>query len=249
MRIPLKIFEEIGQYTILMSRCFRKPDNPRMFLKELMRQMYDVGIGSLGIVVMISIFIGAVTAVQTAFQLLDSFIPETYVGFIVRDTTLLELAPTFTCLVLAGKLGSNMASELGSMRISEQIDALEMMGVNSANYLVTPKILAGFLMIPILVILSAACGMYGGYLAVKLSLVIQPNNYLEGLQAFFEASYVRITVIKAFVFSFLLTSVSCFKGYYVKGGALEIGENSTKAVVYASVLILLGDYALAVLLT
>jgi phospholipid/cholesterol/gamma-HCH transport system permease protein len=220
-----------------------------MYWKELTRQMNDVGVGSLPIIVMISFFIGAVTAVQTAFQIVGSWIPENYVGYIVRDSMLLELAPTISCLVLAGKVGSNVASELGTMRISEQIDALEIMGVNTPSYLVGPKVIAAMLTVPLLVVFAAFLGCFGGYAAVMASAELGNAEYRDGLRIFFDEFYVTIMLVKSVVFAFLLTSISCYQGYYVSGGALEIGRASTRAVVFSSVMILLADYVLALLLT
>lgn len=228
---------------------FSRPERLSMYWKETMRQMNDIGVGSLSIVAMISFFIGAVTAVQTAFQLLGSFIPQYYVGYIVRDTMLLELAPTISCLVLAGKVGSNLASELGTMRISEQIDALEIMGVNTSAYLVMPKVVAALITIPMLVIFSAGLGMAGGYAAVASAPQLELSAYIKGLKVWFDPFYVTIMLSKSVVFAFLLTTISCYMGYFVKGGALDIGKASTRAVVASSVMILIADYILALLLT
>ena len=220
-----------------------------MYWKETMRQMVDIGVGSLSIVALIAFFIGAVTAIQTAFQLLGSFIPQYYVGFIVRDSMLLELAPTISALVLAGKVGSNIASELGTMRISEQIDALEIMGVNAAGYLIGPRIIAAIIMIPLLVVIAACLGMLGGYVAVVASPSLENELYIKGLRVWYNPFYINILLIKSFVFAFILTSIACYQGYYVSGGALEIGQASTRAVVYGSTMILVADYFLALILT
>jgi len=220
-----------------------------MYWREMMRQMNDLGVGSLPIVAMVSFFFGAVTAVQTAFQLLNSFIPDYYVGFIVRDSMLLELAPTISCLVLAGKIVSNVASELGSMRITEQIDALEIMGVNTVGYLIGPKIIGAVIMSPFLVILAAFLGMLGGYIAVAASSAVENPLYIKGLLVWFKPYYINFMIIKSVVFAFLITSISSYHGYYVQGGALEIGRASTRAVVYSSMAILVADYILATLLT
>jgi phospholipid/cholesterol/gamma-HCH transport system permease protein len=245
----MKIFNHLGKYIKLLALMFSRPEKPGMYWKETMRQMNDIGVGSLPIVAMISFFIGAVTVIQTAYQIIGSFIPEYYVGYIVRDSLLLELAPTITCLVLAGKVGSNMASELGTMRISEQIDALEIMGINTPGYLIAPKILAAMVMIPLLVICAAALGMVGGYVATVSSSGLDNASYLRGLMAFFNPFYINIMLWKSIVFAFLLTSISSYQGYNVSGGALEIGKASTRAVVFSSVMILVADYILAILLT
>lgn len=245
----MHLFSHVGRYFILLGQMFSRPERMAMYWKETMRQMNDIGVGSLAIVAMISFFIGAVTAVQTAFQLLGSFIPQYYVGYIVRDTMLLELAPTISCLVLAGKVGSNLASELGTMRISEQIDALEIMGVNTSAYLVMPKVIAALITIPMLVIFSAGLGMAGGYAAVASAPQLELAAYIKGLKVWFDPFYVTIMLSKSVVFAFLLTTISCYMGYYVKGGALDIGKASTRAVVASSVMILIADYILALLLT
>ena len=245
----MNFFTHFGKYLILIGHCFTRPEKLSMYWKEMMRQMNDIGVGSLSIIVMISFFIGAVTAVQTAFQLLTSIIPQYYVGYIVRDSMFLELAPTISCLVLAGKVGSNLASELGTMRISEQIDALEIMGVNSASYLIGPKLIAAVTMIPLLVIISSVLGMAGGYGAVAASAALDNTMYIKGLNYLFRPFYITIMFSKSVVFAFILTSISCYQGYYVRGGALEIGKASTRAVVYSSVMILVADYLLALILT
>lgn len=221
-----------------------RPEKFSMYWKELMRQMNQIGVGSLIIVSIISLFIGAVTAVQFAYQLGDSFIPQYYVGFIVRDSILIEFAPTITCLVLAGKVGSNIASELGSMRNKEQIDALEIMGVNTKAFLIGPKILAAVLIIPPLVVIAAALGMFGGLFAAK-SQGVATEIYVRGLHSWFDAFNVQLMLIKAVAFAFILTSVACYQGYYVKGGSIEMGKASTRAVVYGSILILAFDYLIA----
>jgi len=220
-----------------------------MYYKETIRQLYDIGVGSLSIVLIISIFIGAVTAVQFFYQMDGTMIPPYYIGYIVRDMTVIELAPTFTCLVLAGKVGSNMASEIGGMRQKEHIDAMEIMGVNTAAYLVLPKIIAGVLIIPILVSISALVSNAGGYLASVPAGLFTSAEYIRGLRSFFELSHVNMMYIKAFVFAYLLTTISCYQGYHVRGGSIELGKASTQAVVYSSIMILIADYLIAVVLT
>jgi len=211
--------------------------------------MYDIGIGSLLIVMVISVFIGAVTAVQFSYQLSGTLIPDYYIGYIVRDMAIIEFAATFTCLVLAGKVGSNMAAEIGGMRQKEHIDAMEIMGVNTAAYLVMPKIIAGLLVIPILVSVSATVSILGGYLASVPTGMIAEAEYVQGLRSFFNPNNVKIMYIKALVFAYIITSVSCYQGYFVKGGSIELGQASTRAVVYGDILILIADYIIALLLT
>jgi len=220
-----------------------------MYWKETARQMNDIGIGSLVIVGLVSVFIGAVTAVQFAYQLQGSSIPPYYIGYIVRDIMIIELAPTFTCLALAGKVGSNMAAELGGMRQKEQIDALEVMGIDTPAYLILPKIVAAVCVIPMLVSLSAFMGMAGGYTACVLGKLVTVSEFMQGLRTFFLPYNVFMMLVKAVVFSFLLTSISCYQGFYVKGGSIELGQASTNAVVMSNIVILLADYVIALLLT
>lgn len=218
-----------------------------MYWKETFRQMYQIGVGSLVIVSVISLFIGAVTSVQFAYQLEDSFIPLYYVGYIVRDTVIIEMAPTLSGLILCGKVGSNIATELGTMRISEQIDALEIMGVNTASYLVLPKILGAMFIIPFLIIIAAFVGIGGGMLA-SLASGIPTQTFVQGLNSWFDPFNVQLMLIKSIVFAFVLTSVACYHGYYASGGALEIGKASTKAVVYGSIFVIAFDYIIAAIL-
>ena len=233
----------------MIRTAFSRPERFSMYWKETMRQMNDIGVGSVMIVVLISIFIGMVTAVQFAYQLQDSFVPKYYIGYIVRDSAIIELAPTITCLVLAGKVGSNMAAEIGGMRQKEHIDAMEIMGVNTAAYLVLPKILASFLIVPLLVGVAAAVSMLGAYVASVPTGIYTVSEYVQGIRAFFEPYNVFMMFVKAFVFGYILASVSCYQGYFVKGGSIELGKASTAAVVYSNILILLADYVIAVVLT
>lgn len=225
-----------------------RPEKLSMYWKETTRQMHDIGVGSLTIVAIISVFIGAVTAVQFAYQLSESFIPSYYVGYIARDSMIIELASTITCLVLAGKVGSNMAAEIGGMRQKEQIDALEIMGVNTAAYLVMPKIVAALIVIPLLVIIAAFLGIIGGYVAAIASGYVTGAEFVEGLYTNYVPYYVLMMIVKALVFAFILTSVSCYQGYYVTGGSIELGRASTNAVVFSDILILLADYVVALLM-
>jgi len=234
---------------LLKEAIFNKPERFSMYYKETMRQMDAIGVGSVFIVLLISVFIGMVTAVQFADQLSGSFIPAYYIGYIVRDITIIEMAPTITCLVLAGKVGSNLAAEIGGMRQKEHIDAMEIMGVNTAGYLIAPKLLAAVVVIPMLVAISAFVSIIGGYLATVLPGIISHTEYVLGLRSFFVPRYVFMMFVKAGVFAFILTSVSCYLGYYVRGGSIELGEASTNAVVISNVLILLFDFIIALLLT
>jgi len=247
--VNLNLFYHFGNFILWHGQIIRRPENWRMYYKETIRQMYDIGIGSLPIVFLISIFIGAVTAVQFYYQMAGSLIPAYYIGYIVRDMTIIELAPTITCLVLAGKVGSNMAAELGGMRQKEHIDAMEIMGVNTSAYLVLPKLVAALLMIPVLVTAAAIIGILGAYLASVPSGLFSGADFIKGIRSFFEPYNVFMMFVKAFVFGYILTAVSCYQGYFVKGGSIELGEASTRAVVYSNILILLSDYIIALVLT
>jgi phospholipid/cholesterol/gamma-HCH transport system permease protein len=199
-------------------------------------------------VAIIAFFVGAVTTVQTAYQLVSPFIPKSTIGAIVSTSSILELAPTITSLVLAGRVGSNIASQIGSMRVSEQIDALEVMGINSATYLILPKLLAGLLAFPVLVIYSCAVSHVGGIVAGAFTGAVNPTQFGIGARSFFEDFQVVFMLIKAVTFGFIIITVSSYHGYYVRGGALEVGAASTKAVVVSSLMILIADYVLAQLL-
>jgi phospholipid/cholesterol/gamma-HCH transport system permease protein len=190
-----------------------------------------------------------VTAVQFAYQLDGTLVPVYYIGYIVRDSTIIELAPTITCLVLAGKVGSNMAAEIGGMRQKEHIDAMEIMGVNTTAFLILPKIVAAMMVIPLLVAIAAFISVIGGYLAAVPTSLMSEEEYVQGVRSFFDPYNVFLMFVKAIVFSFLLTSISCYQGYHVKGGSIELGRASTNAVVISDIMILLADYTIAVLLT
>ncbi len=244
----MKILKEFGQYIQMFKGMFRVPESRSMYWKQFMLQCNDIGIGSLGIICTISIFIGAVSTVQTAYQLVSPVIPKTTIAQIVRDTVILEFAPTLSCIVLAGVVGSKIASELGNMRVSEQIDALEIMGINTKAYLILPKILAGMVTIPLLIIVSMVLGIWGGRLAGSASGIIDPTIYDNGLLMRFKGYNVFFAITKSFVFAFLITSIPSFYGYNVRGGALEIGHSSTRAVVVSCVMLLLSDYILSALM-
>ena len=241
----MSIFFYFGRYLLFLRSMFTKPEKMNVYVARLFSEMVAIGIGSLPIVILISIFQGAVTTVQTAYQLITPMIPKTTIGIIVSDSTILELAPTITSLVLAGKVGSHIASEIGTMRINEEIDALEVMGINSAAFLGLPKILAGIVMIPILVIISIFLSEVGGILAGHLSGALTADEYIQGARSSFQLFNLQFSLIKAFTFGFIITSISCFHGYFTQGGALEVGESSTKSVVYSSIMILVSDYLLA----
>lgn len=244
----MTLLSDIGRFLLMLKGMFKKPENAKMYWKELIHQCTEIGFGSLGIVAIISVFIGAVSTIQTAYQLISPLIPISTIAQIVRDTVILEFAPTLVCIVLAGVAGSRIASELGNMRVSEQIDALEIMGINTKTYLILPKIIAALLMIPLLVIIAMTLGIWGGRLAGTATGIIPANMYDKGLTEEFLPYNVFFALTKAYVFSFIISSVPAFYGYYVRGGALEIGRASTKAVVVSCVMILFADYLLSALL-
>ncbi len=244
----MTIFTDLGRYLLMLKGMFSKPENMRVYWKEFMHQCSEIGIGSLGIVVIISFFMGAVSAVQTAYQLVSPIIPKASIAQIVRDTVILEFAPTLVCIVLAGVVGSKIASELGNMRVSEQIDALEIMGINTKAYLIMPRIVAALLVIPMLVVLSAALGIWGGRITGLGSGILSPFDFDKGLKQNFVPFNLWFALIKAYTFAFIISSIPAYFGYNVKGGALEIGRSSTRAVVVSCIMILFADYILAQLL-
>ena len=244
----MNFITHLGRYSLMLKGMIAKPENAKVYWREFMQQCNDIGIGSIGIVSIVSIFMGAVSAVQTAYQLTSPLIPASTIAQIVRDTVILEFSPTLVCIVLAGVVGSKIASELGNMRVSEQIDALEIMGINTKTYLVMPKIAAALIMIPLLVIISMLLGILGGRLAGNASGILSNDTFDRGLMENFNTFNVWFALIKAYTFAFIISSIPAYYGYYVTGGALEIGRSSTKAVVISCIMILLADYALAALL-
>jgi phospholipid/cholesterol/gamma-HCH transport system permease protein len=244
----MRFFYYFGQYLMLLRNTFSKPEQRRIYIRRIFEEADSLGVQSLGIVTIVSLFVGAVTTVNTAYQLVSGLIKDTVIGSVVSDSTILELAPTITSLVLAGKIGSNIATELGSMRVSEQIDAMEVMGVNSAGYLVFPKIIAMLVMLPILIIIAMFLSILGGYLVGMATGILSGEDFIEGARASFRLYTFIFAMIKTFTFAFLISSVSAYQGYYAAGGSIDVGRASTRAVVYSSVLILLSDYVLAQLL-
>ncbi len=237
-----------GRYLLTLKAMFHRPENPKMYWREFMHQCAEIGIGSLPIVVIISVFLGAVTTVQTAYQLVSPLIPKSTIGVIARDTIMLELSPTVVCIVLAGVVGSKIASELGNMRVSEQIDALKIMGISTESYLILPKILASLLVIPMLVAISLFLAILGGRIAAGAAGIISMDVFDAGLKQGFIPFNLIFALIKAYTFGFIIASISAYYGYNVKGGALEIGRASTKSVIVSCIMILMADYMLASLL-
>jgi phospholipid/cholesterol/gamma-HCH transport system permease protein len=244
----MKLFYNFGRYFLFLNRTFSRPEKFSIYRKRIVEEIYSLGVGSLGIVAIISVFMGAVITIQSAFNFESPLIPLYAVGVAVRDSMILEFSPTIVSVILAGKVGSSIASEIGTMRVYEQIDALEIMGINSASYLVQPKIIGAVFFNPILVIFSMFLGVLGGYLFGILTGVVTDYEYRYGIQYEFRPYNVTYALIKTTVFAFLITSVSSYHGYYTQGGALEVGQSSTKAVVYSIVLILIFNFLLTQLL-
>jgi len=237
-----------GAYILLMLKVFRRPDKMRVYRKQLLIEIYNLGIESLGIVAIISIFMGAVVAIQTAYNIDSPLIPLSTIGFTVRQSVILEFSPTIISLILAGKVGSRIASEIGTMRVTEQIDALEIMGINSSNYLIFPKITAAMVINPILIIISMGFGLVGGYLVASFTGLFTTQDYLEGIRGWFDSYTITYAIIKTIIFAFIITSISGYEGYSVKGGAIEVGAASTRAVVWSSIMIILFNLVLTQLL-
>ena len=244
----MKIIQHIGEYFILMGRVFRRPDRWRMFFRQYMKEVEKQGLQSLPIVIIISIFIGAILTIQAKINTENPLLPTYTTGLLTRETLLLEFSSTILCLILAGKVGSNIASEIGTMRITEQIDAMEIMGVNSANYLIAPKVIAFITMMPFLVIISIAIGLVGGWGVGAFTDIITIADYVTGIQYAFNPYYVTYGLIKSVVFAFIITTLSSYYGYNARGGALEVGVASTNAVVNSNILILFSDLILTKIL-
>jgi len=238
----------IGHYFILLSKVFAKPEKRKIYYRQTVREIMNLGVNSVGIIVIISTFMGAVITLQTAYNTENPLFPSYLIGLGCRDSLILEFSSTMVALILAGKVGSNIASELGTMRVTEQIDALEIMGVNSASYLILPKIVASVVFNPLLTLISIIVGIFGGWLAGTLTGVVTSQDFIYGIQYAFIPYYITYSLIKTVFFAFIITSVSAYHGYYVEGGSLEVGKSSTRAVVYSSVVILLFNVILTQLL-
>lgn len=244
----IRFLTHFGKYLLMLRGMLSRPENAKVYWKEFIHQCYEIGIGSFWIVFVISVFLGAVTTVQTAYQLVSPLVQKYVIAQIIRDSTFLELSPTVVCIVLAGVVGSKIASELGNMRVSEQIDALEIMGINSKNYLILPKIIASLIVIPCLISISMFLGIWGGYLAGTFSGILSEQQFKQGLVMDFVPFNLAFGLIKSLTFAFIISSVSAYYGYHVQGGALEIGRSSTTSVVVSCILILFADYGLAAIL-
>lgn len=233
------LFELIGRYFILMGKVFSRPEKRKIYRERIIAEFENLGLNSIGIVTIISVFMGAVITLQMAINLESPFIPKSLIGYATRESVVLEFSSTVVALILAGKVGSSIASEIGTMRITEQIDALEIMGVNSASYLMLPKIVSAVLFFPFLTILSIGVGIVGGWLVVIFTGAIQPEAFIEGIRLDFKGYYITYTLVKAATFAFIITSVSGFYGYFAQGNSLEVGKASTKAVVASCITILI----------
>ncbi|MBX2916543.1 MAG: ABC transporter permease [Cyclobacteriaceae bacterium] len=237
-----------GRYVIFLGSLFVRRETFKTYYNLTLEECAQIGLKSILLFMLVSTFMGAVTTIQTAANLVSPFVPRFVIAQVVREMTVLELAPTIMAVIFAGKVGSSMAGGLGTMRITEQIDALEVMGINSASYLVLPKIIASLLMYPLLVIVAAVCAIMGGYLVGSLTGALTPTEYVYGIRYTFNPYFISFALTKSFMFAFLISSISSFKGYYTSGGALEVGIASTNAVTTSIIAVLLSDYFLAYLL-
>lgn len=242
------MISNIGKYIMMLSVVFSKPEKMKIFRKRVFNEIEIIGINSIPIVALMSTFMGAVIALQTASNIDSPLLPDYTVGYITQSSTILEFSPTIISLILAGKVGSNVASEIGTMRVTEQIDALEIMGVNSLTFLVLPKIISAIVFFPILVIFSMGLSLVGGWLALTASGLLSTETYVLGIRSFFEVSNVYYALTKTVVFGFLIVSIASFYGYYTKGGALDVGRSSTQAVVSSSIAILIANFILTQLM-
>jgi len=246
----MNLFEHIGRYFLMLRSVFRKPEKMKVFRKRFFNEVDYIVINSIPLVAFLSIFMGAVISLQTASNMSSPLLPDYTIGYITRQSTILEFSPTIISLIIAGKVGSNIASEIGTMRITEQIDALEIMGVNSIGFLILPKILATLIFYPFVIIISMVLSIVGGWIAGVQSGLYSTEIYVYGIQAFWAEDYTGLyyAMTKTIVFAFLLTSIPAYYGYYTKGGALQVGQSSTNAVVASSVAILLANYVLTQLI-
>jgi len=240
--------QKLGKYILFLGALFKNRESFKTYVKLTLDECILVGINSIVLVSIVSIFMGAVSTLQTAYNLVNPLIPDNVIGLVVRDLTILELAPTITGIIFAGKVGSSIAGNIGTMRITEQVDALEVMGINLVSYLVLPKVVATLIMYPFLVILAGTLAISGGFLAAKFGGVLSTGDYLTGLRLEFNEFSVYFALIKSVVFAFLVSTISAYMGYYTQGGALEVGQSSARAVTVSCIAILFSDFVLAQLL-
>jgi phospholipid/cholesterol/gamma-HCH transport system permease protein len=239
---------EFGKFVIFIGSLFVRRERFKTYYKLILEESVQIGVKSTFLFILVSTFMGAVTTVQTAFNLVSPLVPRFVISQVVRDMAIYELAPTIMAIIFAGKVGSSMAGGIGTMKITEQIDALEVMGINSASYLVLPKIISSLMMFPLLVILAGICAVSGGYLVGTLTGIVTPTEYIQGIRYAFDPYTITFALIKSFVFALIISSISCYKGYFTKGGALEVGIASTEAVTTSVITLLLSNYFLAELL-
>ena len=240
--------KHIGKYFMMLAQVFKRPQKGRVFKEALFKEFDELGLKSLGIVIFISFFIGGVIALQTALHIDSPFIPKNLIGFATKRSVILEFAPTFCSIILAGKVGSYITSSIGTMRVTEQIDALEVMGINSLNYLVLPKVLATIFFYPFLIVLAMFLGIFGGWVVGFTSTMFSEIDYMEGIQLDFNPFLVKYALIKTLVFAFFIATIPSYHGYYVKGGSLAVGKASTQAVVWTIILIVIANYLLTQML-
>lgn len=243
-----KLLSAVGKYVLLMAKTFSKPEKGSIYYHRVVAEIQQLGMNSIPLTMIISVFIGAVITLQMSISLTSPLIPKYIIGYATRETMILEFSSTVVALILAGKVGSNIASEIGTMRITEQIDALEIMGVNSASYLILPKIIATVIFFPLLALISMMIGTMGGYLISYFTGIMIPDDYIEGILFDFVRWEVVYSLIKMSVFAFIITSISAFFGYYTKGNSLEVGKASTSAVVASSITIMIFNLILTQIL-
>ncbi|CAA0144297.1 MlaE family ABC transporter permease [Tenacibaculum maritimum] len=244
----MNYIEHIGKYFLMLKEVFTKPQRARVFKEAIFREIDELGLKSIGIIAFISFFIGGVIALQTALNLESPFIPKSLIGFAAKRSVILEFAPTFCSIILAGKVGSYITSSIGTMRVTEQIDALEVMGINSLNYLVLPKIIATVFFYPFLIVLGMFLGIFGGWVAGVFSGLFSGIDFITGVQMEFNPFLLTYAIIKTLVFAFLIATVPSYHGYFVKGGSLEVGKASTQSVVWTIVVIVITNYFLTQML-
>ena len=239
---------EFGKYVLFIGSLLVRREKFKTYYQLILEESIQIGVKSTFLFVLVSTFMGAVTTVQTAFNLVSPFVPRFVISQVVRDMAIYELAPTIMAIIFAGKVGSSMAGGIGTMKITEQIDALEVMGINSSSYLVLPKIIASVLMFPLLVVVAGVCAIFGGYLVGTLTGIVTPTEYIQGIRYAFDPYTIKFALTKSVVFAFIISSISCYKGYHTRGGALEVGVASTEAVTTSVITLLLSNYFLAELL-
>ena len=237
-----------GKYFIMLGQVFKRPQKRSVFWQQFFKEVEDMGLSSIGIVAFISFFVGGVVVIQTALNLENPLTPKYLIGFASRESLILEFSPTLISIILAGKVGSFITSSIGTMRVTEQIDALEVMGINSLNHLVLPKILAAVFFYPFIIIISITLGIIGGWTAGLITGLITSTDYLDGIRSDFEPYHITYSLIKTAVFAFVIATIPAYHGFYVKGGAIEVGRASTKAVVWTSIVIIVMNYFLTQML-